>query len=198
VAAPSEPSIALADAGIRLTVFPNTWSAYPLELPRYYTPVEVTIENTRADDVQIRYEDFAVLDDENRQYRAVPPAEVARAIFGGFAPSGPDRRPRPVLLVGPWYPYRPWYWGPYYGPSYGPWWYSDPYSYPYAWPRPIAQDVLTLGLREGQLLPGANVQGFVYFQQATARGSVLTVSWTPRLAAGTPLPTLSAQFRILR
>lgn len=201
VVAPSEPSITLTDAGLRLTVLPNTWSAYPWELPRYYTPVEVRIENARGDDVQIRYEDFLALDDGHRQYRAVPPAEVARAMSGGLDPGGPTRGPRPILLAGPWYPYRPWYWGSYYGPyygPYGPWWYPDPYYYPYAWPRSTAQDVLTLGLREGPLLSGASVQGFLYLQQATARGSVLTVSWTPRLASGAPLATLSAQFRIVR
>jgi hypothetical protein len=198
VVAPSEPGVTLTDAGIRLTVLPNAWSAYPWELPRYYTPVEITIENMREDEVQIGYEDFLALDDGNRQYRAVPPAEVARAMSGSLAPSGPTRGPQPILVAGPWYPYRSWYWGPYYGPYYGPWWYSDPYYYPYAWPRAIAQDVLTLGLREGRLLPGASVNGFVYFQQATARGSLLTVSWTPRLASGAPLATLSAQFRIVR
>jgi hypothetical protein len=53
-------------------------------------------------------------------------------------------------------------------------------------------------MREGRLLPGASIQGFLYFQQATARGNLLTVSWTPRLAGGTVLETLAAQFRIVR
>jgi hypothetical protein len=102
-----------------------------------------------------------------------------------------------MLVAGPWYPYRPRYWGPYYGP-YGPWWYSDPYSYPYGWPRPSAQNVLTLALRDGRLLPGASIQGFLYLQRVTTQANLLTVSWTPRLASGTPLATLSAQFRIVR
>ena len=50
-----------------------------------------------------------------------------------------------------------------------------------------AQDVVTLGLREGRLFAGASVEGFVFLQHATARGASLTVSWTPRLASGTPL-----------
>jgi hypothetical protein len=58
--------------------------------------------------------------------------------------------------------------------------------------------VLRLGLREGRLLAGASVEGFVFLQHATAQGAFLTVSWTPRLAAGTPLATLSAKFRIVR
>jgi hypothetical protein len=105
---------------------------------------------------------------------------------------------RPTLVAGPWYPYWPRFWSPYYGP-YGSGWYSDPYySYPYRWPQLSAQNVLILGLREGRLLPGASIQGFLYLQHATARGNLLTVSWTPRFAGGAPLQTLSAQFRIVR
>ena len=195
VTAPTEPGVTLTDGGIRWTVLPNAWSAYPSDLSRYFTPVQVRIENARSDDLQIRYEDFIALDDANQQYRAVPPGEVARAMSGGLGPAEPTDKSPSILLAGPWYhPYRPYYWGPYYGP----WWYADPYYYPYAWPRPTAQDVLTLGLREGRLLAGASVEGFVFLQHATARGASLTVSWTPRLASGAPLETLSVQFRIVR
>ena len=198
VLAPAQPGVTLTDAGIRFTVLPNTWSAYPSDLWRYYTPVEMKVENARGEELQIRYEDFFALDDGNHQYRAVPPGEVARAVSGGATLYGPTHGPGATLLAGPWYPYWPRYWGPYYGP-FAPWWYADPYYYsPYAWPRPAVQDVLTLGLREGRLLPGASVQGFLYFQQATARGNLLTLSWTPRLSSGVPLAPFAARFRILR
>ena len=188
---------ALSVDGVRLTLFPDAWSAYPSDLSRYFTPLGVLIENGRADEVQVRYEDFVCVDDGNRQYRAVPPGEVARAVSGGLLPANPGRGVSPVLVAGPWRPYWPHSWRPYYGP-YGPWW-SDPYyPYPSAWPRPAAQDVLTLGVREGRVLPGASVQGFLFFQQATARGSFLTVSWSPRLAGGTPLAPVSTRFRIVR
>lgn len=198
VAAPTQPGVTLAEAGVRLTLLPNTWSVDPSDLPRYYTPLEIQIENLLAEEVQIRYEDFLALDDGNHQYRAVPPGEVARAMSGSLRPAGPTlAEPRPTLAAGPWYPYWSRYWGPSYGP-YWPWWYSDPYSYPYGGPRPTAQNVLTLGLRDGRLLPGASSQGFLYLQRATTQANLLTVSWTPRLASGTPLATLSAQFRIVR
>jgi len=201
VLAPGQPGVTLTDAGVRFTVLPNSWSAYPSDLPSYYTPVEIKIENMRGDELQIRYEDFFALDDGNRQYRAVPPGEVARAVSFAPIPPGPTRGPRATLLAGPWYPYWPRNWGPYSDPYYGPhapWWYADPYSYPYAWPRPAARDVLTLGLRDGRLLPGASVHGFLYFQQATARGNLLTLSWTPRLSSGAAAAAFSAQFRIVR
>jgi hypothetical protein len=101
----------------------------------------------------------------------------------------------------PYWPYRPWrpfypYYYPYYAPYY-PYPYAYPY-YPYGWPPATGYDLLTLGLREGRVLPGARVQGFLYLQQATQKGNQLTLSWTPVTAGGTPLATLSAQFRIVR
>ena len=58
--------------------------------------------------------------------------------------------------------------------------------------------MLTLALREGRLLAGASVEGFLFLQHATGRGAFLTVSWTPRPANGGPFTALSARFRIVR
>jgi hypothetical protein len=43
-AAPEQPGVTLTEAGVRLTLLPNTWSAYPGDLPRYYTPIHLQIE----------------------------------------------------------------------------------------------------------------------------------------------------------
>jgi len=210
-AAPSQPSVTLADADIRLVILPNTWKGHPSDLGQYYTPVEVRIENDRSDEIQVRYGDFLAVDEAQNQYRAVAPAEVARALFGGRRPPRPPRaslaawagtRPPVRTVHGPWWPspfwpYRPWSpWYPYYSPYY-PSPYYDPY-YPYARPRATGYDILTLGLREGRILPGARVQGFLYLQQATQKGTLLTLSWTPVTADGKPLATLSTEFRIVR
>ena len=207
-AGPSQSSVTLADAGIRLIVLPNTWRGYPGDLDRRYTPVEVRIENDRADEIQVRYGDFLAMDEARNQYRAVAPAEVVRALFGGRwrrddpRLAWPPWRPAGSLLLAshdPWWPFPYWpyrYWPPFYSP-YSP----DPFyapGAPYAWPRPRAYDVLTLGLREGRILPGARVEGFLYLQQATEKGNLLTLSWTPVSLDGKPLTTLSAQFRIVR
>ena len=207
VSAPSQPSVTLTDAGIQLTILPNTWSGYPSHLRRYYTPVEVRIQNDRADEIQVRYGDFHAVDEARNQYRAVPPGEVARALFGARwphrdLPGGYGQRmpPHPPLLAGPgpwwpygYWPYRPWY--PHYGPFYPDPFYSD---YPYWWYRPTGYDILTRGLREGRVLPGARVQGFLYFQLATQMGTLLTLTWTPVSADGKSLAPFSAQFRIVR
>src|SRR3972149_11601481 len=90
-AAPSQPSVTLADAGIRLVILPNTWKGHPSDLGQYYTPVEGRIENDRSDEIQVRYGDFLAVDEAQNQYRAVAPAEVARALFGGGGPPPPPR-----------------------------------------------------------------------------------------------------------
>ncbi|MEK6718829.1 MAG: hypothetical protein AABZ16_15200 [candidate division NC10 bacterium] len=207
-AAPSQPSVTLTDAGIHLTILPNTWRGYPSDLGRSYTPVEVRIENDRTDEIQVRYGDFLAVDEARNQYRAVPPAEVARALYGGRRRSGDTgwallRRPpaaTPLLAFhDPWWPYPYWSyrsWPPFFSPYY-PYPFPDP-DYPYRRPRAPAYDILTLGLREGRVLPGARVEGFLYLQQATQKGTFLTLSWTPVSPSGKPLATLSSQFRIVR
>ncbi|MBI4737566.1 MAG: hypothetical protein HY766_16150 [candidate division NC10 bacterium] len=198
----------LTDAGIHLTLLPNTWRGSPSDLDRSYTPVEVRIENERTEEIQVRYADFLAVDESRNQYRAVPPAEVARALSGGRRPSGDTglasvRRPpaAPPLLAfhDPWWPYPSWPyrpWSPFFSPYY-PYPFAGP-EYPYRWPRAPAYDILTLGLREGRILPGARVEGFLYLQQATQKGTLLSLSWTPVSADGKPLATLSSQFRIVR
>jgi ABC-type glycerol-3-phosphate transport system substrate-binding protein len=205
--APSQPSVTLTEAGIQLTILPNTWPGHPSDLARYYTPVQIQVENNRTDEIQVRYRDFVAVDDARNQYQAVAPADVARALSGARWPhgelpadSGRHMPPHLPLLAGPepwwpygYWPYRPWY--PYYDPF-----YPDPFysGHPYWWYRPTAYDILTLGLREGRTLPGARIQGFLYFQLATQQGSLLTLTWIPASADGKPLASLSTQFRIVR
>ena len=207
-AAPSQPSVTLTDAGIHLTILPNTWRGYPSDLGRSYTPVEVRIENDRTDEIQVRYGDFLAVDEARNQYRAVPPTEVARALYGGrwwhrdpkwASARWPSATARLLAFHDPWWPYpywpyRPW---PPFSSPYSPYPFADP-DYPYRWPRAPAYDILTLGLREGRVLPGARVEGFLYLQQATQKGNLLTLSWMPVGTGGKPLATLSSQFRIVR
>jgi len=109
--------------------------------------------------------------------------------------AGPVPSP-PSLVAGPWWPYGwPYYsWYPY-GP-FGP--YPSYPDYPYWRNRSIGYDILTKALREGRILPGIQVQGFPYFQNATQKGRLLTLSWTPLSANEKPLTPFSIQFRIVR
>ncbi|MFB3820254.1 MAG: hypothetical protein ACE147_21565 [Candidatus Methylomirabilales bacterium] len=199
---PPPPAVVLSEGGISLTLLPNTWKAYPSSLPRHYTPLEVRIENARSDEILVRYGDVLVVDEAGNQYRAVAPAEVAAALFGALPPASPApaalAEARMYASSWPWWPYRGYGWRhPFYGPYY-PWadpWWDYPY---YPRPRPTPYDVLSLGLREGRVLPGAKVEGFLYLQHATARGNLLTLTWTPVTADSRPLPPLRAQFRVVR
>jgi hypothetical protein len=203
---PSQPSVTLTDVEIQMTILPNTWNGYPSDLSSYYTPMEIRIQNDRTEEIQVRYSDFTAMDDARNQYQAVAPTEVARALFGARWPtsdlpaSGWQMAPPHYPLLagpGPWWPYgwpyRPGF--PYYSPFYADPFYPD---YPYRWNRSTGYDILTMGLREGRLLPGARVEGFLYFQLATQRGTLLTFTWTPVSSDGKPLATLSTQFRIVR
>ncbi|HYL80880.1 MAG TPA: hypothetical protein VEU07_08705 [Candidatus Acidoferrum sp.] len=209
ITSPAETTVTLDQTGIRLTISPNAWNGYPSDLYRHYTPVLIRIQNDRSEEIQIRYADFLALDEARNQYRAVAPAEVAYALFGSRGPEGDHgrgqarwARPGDGLSASrdAWwgYPYWPYYsFGPPFSFPFYPYPYYGP-EYPYGWPRTTSYDILTLGLREGRVLPDARVEGFLFLQQATQRGNLLTVTWTPATADGKPLPAFSAQFRIVR
>jgi hypothetical protein len=87
---------------------------------------------------------------------------------------------RGYLVVGglrPYYGFGVGYWGgPWaYPPYYGDWVYGWGPDY---YPQRPSTDVLSLGLPEGVLPPGARVSGFLYFKRATsAHGGALELSW---------------------
>ena len=204
---PSEKSVTLTDAGIQLTILPNAWTGYPSDLGQHYTPVRLSIQNDRNDEIQVRFGDFSAVDEARNQYRVVPPSEVVRALLGAQSPlenpyggvAGWMRaRSTPLVWSAACWPCPSWphrFWRPFSEPF-----SQDPFSpdYPYWFARSTAYDILTLALREGRVLPGARVQGFLYFQQATRQGSFLTLIWTPPSAEGKPLTTFTSQFRIVR
>jgi hypothetical protein len=88
---------------------------------------------------------------------------------------------------GPWF-YPPYYgdWVSYWGPSYYP-------------ARP-SMDVLSLGLPEGVLPPGARVSGFLYFKRATgAHQGDLDLSWDVHDAnSGAALATLHVPLEVVQ
>jgi hypothetical protein len=201
VESPSQPSVTLYQDGVRLTISLNTWDGYPSDLSRYYTPIQIQIETDRAEEIQVQYADFLAVDEIRNQYRAVAPAEVARVLFGSRTPHGSPARLAPELYAfhGPWWWHPYWsyrYCPPYYSPLY-PYPYYGP-DYPYVSPWATSYDILTFGLREGRILSGVRVGGFLYLRQPTRVGNLLTLSWTTTTADGKSLPTLSTEFRIVR
>jgi hypothetical protein len=105
---------------------------------------------------------------------------------------------RPIGGVRPWFGFGIGYWG-------GPWAYP-PYYYDwvFAWgptyyPARPSEDVLTLGMPEGVLPPGARVSGFLYFKRATAQHQgALDLGWDIHDAqTGAPLGSLHLPLEVV-
>jgi hypothetical protein len=114
--------------------------------------------------------------------------------YGGRAWNG-------YLVVGglrPYYGFGVGYWG-------GPWFYPPYYNdWVFAWgpayyPSRPSTDVLTLGLPEGVLPPGARVSGFLYFKRATgSRNGSLDLSWDAHDArTGAPLGSIHVPLAVV-
>jgi hypothetical protein len=152
-------------------------------------------------------------------YGAPPPAHVfgpgvGRPILppprGGFVGPGVHRYGwgyygggwNGYLVVGGLRPYYGWgvgYWG-------GPWFYPPYYTdWVFGWgpayyPARPSTEVLSLGLPEGVLPPGARVSGFLYFKRATGtHQGELDLSWDAHDArTGAALGTLHVPLEVIQ
>lgn len=181
---PPQEGVAVRAAGLALRALPADWSGYPRDLPRSVTPLLLVLANEGGAPVLVRFEDFLLLDSGNREYRALSPLQVVTVLYGS-APSRSDILPafhlhrHPLFFHG--FLSDPFFY-PYYYPYYAP--------APHAWPP--GRDILRLALREGRVLPGHRVEGFLFFQHATAGAGPFTLSWNPRdPETGQALATLS-------
>jgi len=186
---PPRERVTVREGGLALRALPADWPGYPGDLARSVTPLLLALANEGAVPVPVRFEDFLLLDSENREYRVLSPLEVVTVLYGS-TPARPEVQPAFHLHRHPffyhgflgdpfWYPFSASY--PYY-PSYAP--------PPYAWPP--GRDILRLALREGRVLAGHRVEGFLFFQHATAGAGPFTLSWSPRdPGTGQALATLS-------
>lgn len=175
---------AVREAGVALRALPAAWPGSPADLARSVTPLLLALADEGTAPILVRFEDFLLLDGGSRQYRVLSPLEVVTVLYGSV-PARPEILPAfhlhryPFLFHGfladPFFsPYDPYYYGP----------------VPYAWP--LGRDILRLALREGRVLPGYRVEGFLFFQHATAAAGPFTLSWTPREPeTGRALTTLS-------
>jgi hypothetical protein len=167
----SQDGVAVREAGVLLRALPAEWPGYPSDLARSVTPLLLALANEADASVLVRFEDFLLLDSRNRQYRVLSPLEVVTILYG-TTPSRSDILPASHLHRHPFL-FRGFlsdpFWYPYY-PSYAP--------APYAWPP--GRDILRLALREGRVLPGHRVEGFLFFQHAMAGTGPFTLSWVPR------------------
>jgi len=132
--------------GLRVAVEIGAWNARPSGLTDTVLPLLVTLRNTGTHPVTVARQDFALLDQANRQYLPIPPADVT-AMYGGVSGSGVGVSPS--VGFGGASGGRSFFGGGV-GVTFGSWG-SD------------TRDIIPLGLAEGPIQPGAEIRGFLYF-----------------------------------
>ncbi|HEY8369823.1 MAG TPA: hypothetical protein VIM86_10965 [Thermodesulfobacteriota bacterium] len=189
-APPPPPAQTVRAGGLALTAVADQWRAFPPDLDRYYLAIETTIENGREAPVELRYEDFALLDPSGGVRTAIAPRDATITLFGRYGRQHSEAAPglRPVTTYFGFgarfgYPYYGW---PYdYGPYYDPYWYWPPPGYYYYRPAPrwrtyeeATGDLVRYGLRAGPLAAGATVSGFLYFPRGEGEATNLRLRWS--------------------
>ncbi len=150
-------------AGVRVTVVPDAWDAWPQNLDDELTPLKVSIENDSGMPLRIRYNEFSLVSGRGVHYPALPPLEIEGTVEQ--VASRPVYTPR--FLYSGFY-YAPYYRRPYAGlsPWGHPWAYDSFYYdryYP-VWQIPLpTRDMREMAIPEGVLQPGGSITGFLYF-----------------------------------
>ncbi len=130
--------------GIRISVQSMEWRYYPYNLADFYTPMLFLIRNNTDKKLSFKASDFVLIDDKGNQFNAVDPAIVERIM---------TRRG-----------YGQGYYPPYF--YYGG--YFPPPGFGYYSIAPT--DITLLSISEGDIFPGSQVRGFIYFKKAVTYG----------------------------
>lgn len=181
---------AVSQDALRFTALPAPWPGYDQELYRFSIPVQVLIENNSAEEIEVRYADFLLLDEGRNQYRAFSPDEVSRSL--------PGRAPTELLLAcpGPLFFRHPFF---FFRGSF----FDDPFCCPsfYPSPRYVVQDLARYAIREGRVIPQGKGSGFLFFQRTpvTTTRRVFDLQWTPfDPQKRETIATLSIKVEVLR
>jgi len=174
--------------GVIIAVTPSYWPWSPKNLGDYVTPYYIRITNNSAKTIILDYEDIVLFDQFKTQYTPLSPDTVA-SIFNTSTPTAYQRDySYPQVSVGVGFGfgggygrrygyggYRRGYYGPRVGVyGYAPVYYSPPPTAYYS--KPVnTSDILTQALPLGPVHPGATITGFLYFRDATAQASQVTL-----------------------
>jgi hypothetical protein len=131
--------------GLRISVDTQAWAGQPRSLSNYVLPLLVILQNTGDRPVAIARQDFALLDQANRQSFPLFPVDVLTMVGAGGSGAGIY----PSIGVGGYSGGRTAF-GMGLGAAFGSWG-SDP------------RDIIPLALAEGPVQPGAELRGFLYF-----------------------------------
>ena len=155
--------------GVTITIVTDAWRYDPADVKYLFTPLFVQVQNNTDGQILISRATTLLFDEYNTQYGALSPEEVDRAVT-------PLYEYPPVVFwggAGYYWGWDDWAWGLSSGYPY--------YIYPHDY---YTSQVIPKSFRYGIIAPGANVKGFVYFQEPDPSAQRLTVSITPEYANG--------------
>lgn len=133
-----------AASDVTVEIAANAWSARPSDLTDTILPVLVVLRNTGTQPVIVSRQDFAMIDQNSRQYFPIPPAEVTAMLGGGSSGVGVH----PSVGFG--------------GSSAGGSFIGGGVGFSFD-SGAGARDVIPLALADGPVQPGAEARGFLYF-----------------------------------
>jgi len=153
---------------LRVRVEVEAWRGRPRWLPESVLPFLVSLRNTGSRPIAVARDDFALLDDANRQYAPLPPAEVV-SLLGG-APGGVHLSPS-IGVSG--------------SSGGGGTMVGGGLGIAFGSARET-RDVIPLALAEATIQPGAEVRGFLYFPNPSGALEELRLIVAPRDLSGRP------------
>lgn len=162
-------------AGLRISVEAEAWHGRPRSLPEHILPFLVLLKNTGSAPVTIQRTDFLLLDDANRQYVPLTPAEVV-TLLGGRA-SGVGVSPSVGVS----------------GSTAGSTVFGVGLGIALGGSGAEIRDVIPQALPEGPILAGAEIKGFIYFPRPAPGYKSLRLVVAPRDLSGQP--RLDFEFR---
>ena len=154
--------------GVTVEIAANAWNGKPSSLPETVLPVFVHLRNAGEQAFALSRQDFAMIDQNSRQYLPIPPAEVMAMLGGGNSGVGIH----PSVGVG--------------GSSAGGSFIGGGLGFSFdsgTW----ARDIVPLALAEGPIQSGAEARGFLYFPRPAPDVSRIRVVGVLRTATG-PAP----------
>ena len=169
---------------VTVVVNSSPWQGSPENLGRYITPIYVEIQNNSPSSLDLRYDDFVLIDQNRTQFNPLAPqivADTLKTVSEGYFGYGPNY---PTVSIGLGFGYfsgGPFYGGwPYYGPFYSPFYIYGNYPLGYYPPGyyspPSVGNVFTKALIPGQVNPNAKLQGYIYFQKLPKEVSLATLN----------------------
>lgn len=148
--------------GLRLSVAAEAWQGRPRNLPEAVLPFLVRAANTGSAPLPLAREDFLLLDQGNRQYLPLAPAEVV-TLLGG---RGPGVAVSPSVGVE--------------ASSGGGWAGGIGLGIAFGRPGVDPREILGAALAEGAIQPGAEFTGFLFFPLPAPGATRLRLLYVPR------------------